>query len=206
MNTDIFETVTNLVKNGDAGLVVAACFCCILTGIVKKLSNKTATDLTHSFDICTIAPFIFGVLLSLASIILFGQDRSGGAIYSAIEKGLCIGALSTAIYKLWQSVDKSSLKQLCKDDLFNLFYTQLLTFSDTAQRLISGETTLKEIIGEVQTLTTNATKIYQDKDTQDKQTKLAELMKGIFDDKTVETLLPQLTLALEKYFNLSSES
>lgn len=205
-NQGILDTVLELVSNGKGFLVLGACICCVLTAVLKKvLCNKTVTDLTHSFDPCTVTPFIFGIGISAVIAVLFRQADGLADVAEIISNGLSMGALSTVIYHLWQSVDKSSLKQLCKDDLFNLFYNQLTAFTDIPQRLINGEVTIKEVIGEVSTLCANVKKIYQD-DATDKQSAVATLMAGIFDDTTISALLPQLTQALNKYFTAASES
>lgn len=64
---------------------------------------------------------------------------SGAADRRAVVDAVSVGATSVTVYKLFAASDKESLKNLMKDNVFSLVYSQIFLFSDARERLIDKE-------------------------------------------------------------------
>lgn len=200
----ITQTLTELLSGGNITLVGGAICCCLLTQIVKKFFlPKLNIDLEHRFDPTAFLPFLFALLFASVNVLL-----SGGGLTVAYKlkqifvDTLSMGALSTVAYKIYANLDGNGLKQLLKDDLFSLFYNALFDFGEAKQQLLEGKITLKQFIGEIQTMTIQAQKIYavEGKSDEIKEQELTALLTGIIDDDTLSKICDTLHLALVKYF------
>ncbi|MEG1528196.1 MAG: hypothetical protein RR248_00210 [Clostridia bacterium] len=195
---ELIKTVLELGAS-DAYLLIGALCCCFLTAIAKKmLINKVKVDVLHTFDPSTLFPYIFGIVICI--VVSLCTNKTKFDILISLQRGLITGALSTALYHLYQSVNKKGLKSLLKDDLFNLFYNQLLAFTSAPEQLLSKQISLPDLIGQAQTLANSAKSIYTEFTNKEIRTeKLTKLLGGIIDDEDVTNLLPLLDKALANY-------
>ena len=85
-----------------------------------------------------------------------------------------------------------------KDDIFGVFYTQLLYFGNARKRLADGTLTLADFIGQVRLIATNATEIYADAEMTDevKREKLGKLLSGIVQDSDINACTNVINRAL----------
>ncbi len=202
MDFEIFiESLFNLLKEGDnAFFVLYAVATCLLTQVTKKLFvNKVKVDIQHKFDFAVVLPFIFGAAFAVLDV--FGikgiryfdfKIAANLAVNSAT-----IGALSTALFKLVSSMSGKSLNSLLKDDVFGMFYTQLLYYGNARKQLLDKTLTLQDFISEVKLVSANALKIYsEDISEEEKRQKLAQLLCGIIDAESVSMCVNVLNKAL----------
>ena len=120
------------------------------------------------------------------------------AITQTAVDGATIGALATVIFKFLSGITGKSLKSLMKDDIFGVFYTQLLYFGNARKRLADGTLTLADFIGQVRLVATNATEIYADAEMTDevKREKLGKLLSGIVQDSDINACTNVINRAL----------
>ncbi|HRX13541.1 MAG TPA: hypothetical protein P5087_00755 [Eubacteriales bacterium] len=198
----VIETILSLSSGENLLLVGGAIVCCLLTGLIKKLLPKLKIDLTHSFDPCAVLPFAFGAVISGVASFILKFSSAGEQISFVLVETLTMGALSMAIYKLVSSINGTSLKQLLKSDVFSLFYNQLLTLTDAKKRLVSGELSEKQFVGEICTIAANASAIYAENATDEiKKENLIALLGGIIDSDTIDKVIDSLHVSLSKMFN-----
>ena len=200
--TFISSLLNFLSKSDSAYFVTYAVATCLLTQLVKKLFvNKFKVDVLHKFDFAVVLPFIFG--LGFAVLDAFVVKKSAFAfatVMCLLVNCASIGALATAIFKFVSSLSGQSLASLMKNDVFGVFYTQLLYFGNARQQMMDNTLTLKDFIAEVKLVSANAVEIYQSEDDFEvKRVRLARLLNGIVDDKSIETCVNALNQALCAY-------
>lgn len=194
------QSLFSLLKSSDnVYYVLYALATCLLTQIFKKLLvNKVKVDVLHKFDFAVILPFVFGAVFAVIDLAMvrhlaFCFDFVAKFVVSATT----IGALATVIFKFLSSLSGQSLKSLLKDDVFGVFYSQLLYFGKVRERLLNKEITLKDFVSQVKLIAANALEIYQSPDeSQIKKDKLYKLLTGIVDAQSLNTCIAVLHDAL----------
>lgn len=194
------QSLFSLLKSGDNVYYVAyAAVTCLLTQIFKKIFvNKVKVDVLHKFDFAVILPFVFGAVFAAVDLVFvrhvaFSLDFVAKFVISATT----IGALATVIFKFFSSLSGQSLKSLLKDDVFGVFYSQLLYFGSVRQRLLDGEISLKDFISEVKLVAANALEIYRTEEAAEiKKDKLYKLLNGIVDAQSLNSCIAVLHNAL----------
>ncbi len=196
--------VGNFMSNSDgAYFVVYAVVTCFLTELVKKLFvNKTKVDVLHKFDLAPVLPFIFGLAFAVADMYLVQRVKgfSLGTALRIIISALSIGALSSTGFKFIKSLSGQSLSDLMKNDVFAVFYNQLLYFGNVRQQMKDKNLTLNDFVEQVKLLASNAEQIYKQDDSIDsKRCRLAKLLSGIVDDQNIDTCVNAINDALARY-------
>ena len=89
------------------------------------------------------------------------------------------------------------MNSLLKDDVFGIFYTQLLYYGNVRQQLLDKTITLRDFFAQVKLIAANAEKIYvQDMSEDDKRRKLFELLNGVVDAESISACVNVLNKAL----------
>lgn len=196
------QSLFNFVKSCDnAYFVLYATLTCVLTQIVKKLIvNKVNVDVLHKFDVAVVLPFIFGFGFALYDVYTkYGFSFSIDVLSKVAVSTATIGALSSVIFKFVSSLSGQSLKSLLKDDVFGVFYNQLLYFGNVRSQLVNKQLSLSDFISQVKLLSSNATEIYSKQTTPEvKRNKLSKLLQGIVDEQSLATCVNVLADAMEK--------
>ncbi len=198
------QSLFNFIKNCDNAYFLAyAVVSCILTQLCKKLFvNKVDVDVLHKFDFAVVLPFIFGAVCAVVDEVFVKQARSFtfAIVTDCAVASATIGALATVIFKFVSSLSGKSMKSILKDDLFGAFYTQILYFGSARQKLLDKQLTLAGFISSVQLVCQNATQIYQQNASpDDKRRKLADLLKGIIDDQSLNACLDVLDQTMQTF-------
>lgn len=171
-----------------------------VTQVVKKLCvNKVDVDVKHKFDYAVVLPFVIATLF--AAVDLFVVQRKPLVFVSVTTlfvNAATIGALSTVVFKFVSSIGGQSLKTLLKDDVFGVFYTQLLYFGTVRQQLNDGTLSFVDFVDQVKLVAANAKQIYADETTTDesKRASLAKLLGGIVCDSDVNLCANVINRAL----------
>lgn len=199
-----FQSLFNFIKNCDNAYFLAyAVVTCIATQLCKKLFvNKVDVDVLHKFDFAVILPFVFGIVCAVIDEIFIKKvaQFAFSTVIDCAVSGATIGALSSVIFKFVSSLSGKSMKSILKDDLFGAFYTQLLYFGSLRQKLISKQLSLADFVSSVKLVCTNATEIYtQNISADDKRLKLAQLLKGIIDDQSIDACLDVLDKTMQTF-------
>ena len=203
-----FETFVSLFRqylaNSDnAYYVLYAVATCLLTQLLKKIFvNKIKVDVLHKFDFSVIIPYIVGVAFAVVDVYLVHGIRAFNLsiVLKIIIGAVTIGALASTMFKLVKSVFGQSLSSLMKDDIFGVFYTQLLYFGNVRQQLIDKTLTLQEFIEQVKLISANAQSIYAtDASADSKRCQLARLLGGIIGEKSIDICINLLNEALVAY-------
>ncbi len=172
---------------------------CLLTQLVKKLFlDKAKVNVLHKFDWAPLLPFIFG--LAFAAVDVFAVQKKAFAFSSAVQTvfaALAIGALASTGFRFVKSLSGQSLGDLMKNDVFGVFYTQLLYFGNIRKQIAAKELTLDDFIGKVKLLASDAEAIYKRDDSVDaKRCALAKLLGGIIDEESIDTCVNAINEAL----------
>jgi len=205
MDFEVFiESLLNFIKSSDnAYFVMYAAATCVLTQIAKKLFvSKVKVDVLHKFDFAVILPFIFGAVFAVIDI--FAVKRVGVfSIETAADLAVdaaAIGALASTLFKSFSSISGKKLSKLMSDDVFGMFYTQLLYYGNVREQLLNKTITLQGFIDQVKLVSANAADIYKSDETEDvKRQKLAKLLMGIIDEDSVNVCVNVLNKALINY-------
>ena len=196
-------SLVDFVSNGDgAYFVLYAVVTCLLTQLVKKLFvSKVKVDVLHKFDFAVVLPFIFGLIFAVVDAFFVKKWAfSLMMVLRIVINCVSIGALASTIFKFVSSLSGQSLASLMKNDVFGVFYTQLLYFGNVRQQMLDKTLTMKDFMAEVKIISANAVEIYRSDDNVDvKRTRLAKLLSGIVDDKSIETCINALNQALNSY-------
>lgn len=198
-----FQSLFSLLKSGDnAYYVLYAVATCLLTQVFKKLFvNKVKVDIMHKFDFACVLPFIFGGVFSVIDVFAVGRVTylDFDVIVRLAVSCAAIGALATVIFRFCSSLGGKSLKAMMKDDAFGIFYTQLLYFGNVREKLEAKELSLRDFISQVKLVSSNAMDIYLGvEDENAKRVKLAELLNGIVDERSISTCVNALNQALTR--------
>ena len=188
-----FETFINslfsLLRNGDnLYYVLYALVTCALTQIFKKfVVNKVKVDVLHKFDWAVVLPFVFGLGFAAIDLTLVRHTEfSFNFAVQLVVSATTIGALASVIFKFVSSLSGQSLKSLLKDDIFGVFYTQLLYFGNVRSQLLNKEISFRDFIAQVKLLSANAVAIYKTDDSDEvKKDKLARLLSGVITNDNV---------------------
>ena len=200
--TFISSLVNYLSASDGAYFVMYAVATCLLTQLVKKLFvSKFKVDVLHKFDFSVVLPFIFGLGFAFVDCFLVKKWAFTFAVaLRIVVNAVSIGALASAIFKFVSSLSGQSLASLMKNDVFGVFYTQLLYFGNVRQQMLEKTLTMKDFIAEVKLISANAVEIYRSEDGIDaKRTRLAKLLAGIVDEKSIEACINALNSALCSY-------
>ena len=176
----------------------------ILTQIAKKIFvNKVKVDVLHKFDFATLLPFLFSTVFAVIDVLFVEKMPLSWQFAAQVVVGaVTVGALSTVIFKAISSLTGGSLKSLLKDDVFGVFYNQLLYFGNVRQQLMDKKITLKEFLSQVKLLVANARTIYDCDDTDViKKDKLHRLLVGIIDNDSIAACVEVLHKSLLSVFN-----
>lgn len=198
---EFIKSLFRLLQNGDnAYFVIYAVATCLLTQALKKLFvNKVKVDVLHKFDVAAVLPFVLGLVFAVTDAFAVKGIRYFNLnVAAAIAvNAATVGALATALFKLISSLSGKSLNSLMKDDLFGMFYTQLLYYGNVRAQLLSKTLTMQDFLAQVKLLAANADRIYaQDISEDDKRRKLAELLSGVVDEQSVAACVNVLNKAL----------
>ena len=198
---EFIKSLFRLLQNGDnAYFVIYAVATCLLTQALKKLFvNKVKVDVLHKFDVAAVLPFVLGLVFAVTDAFAVKGIRYFNLnVAAAIAvNAATVGALATALFKLISSLSGKSLNSLMKDDLFGMFYTQLLYYGNVRAQLLSKTLSMQDFLAQVKLLAANADKIYsQDLTEDDKRRKLAELLSGVVDEQSVAACVNVLNKAL----------
>lgn len=199
-----FQSLFSFIKNCDNAYFLAyAVATCIATQLCKKLFvNKVDVDVLHKFDFAVVLPFIFGTVCAVIDEIFVKKvaEFAFSTVMDCAVSGATIGALATVIFKFVSSLSGKSMKSILKDDLFGAFYTQLLYFGSLRQKLISKQLSLADFVSSVKLVCTTATEIYkQNLSADEKRLKLAQLLKGIIDDQSIDACLDVLDKTMQTF-------
>lgn len=202
--TFISSLVGYLSSSDSAYFVTYAVATCLLTQLVKKLVvNKVKVDVLHKFDFAVVLPFIFGLGFAVLDGFVVRRVAFGLAVaFKMVVNAVSIGALASAIFKFVSSLSGQSLSSLMKNDVFGVFYTQLLYFGNARKLMQEKALTLKDFIAQVKLISANAVEIYSSEDGVDvKRARLAKLLAGIVDEKSIEACINALNSALVSYLS-----
>ena len=199
-----FQSLFSFIKNCDNAYFLAyAVVTCIATQLCKKLFvNKVDVDVLHKFDFAVVLPFIFGIVCAVFDEFWVQKiaELTFATIVDCAVSGATIGALATVIFKFVSSLSGKSMKSILKDDLFGAFYTQLLYFGSLRHKLLDKQLSLTDFVSSVKLVCTNATEIYRlNISVDDKRRKLAELLKGIIDDESIDACLDVLDKTMQTF-------
>ena len=203
-----FEAFWSLIKQyiancDNAYFLLYAVVTCLLTQLLKKIFvDKIKVEILHKFDVSVIIPFIVGLIFAVLDIFVVQRVRTFNLsiAFKLVLLGLAIGALSSTMFKLVSSMSGQSLSSLMKNDVFGVFYTQLLYFSNIRQQLVDKTITLNEFIEQVKLISATAKSIYETEGSADsKRCQLAKLLSSIIDEKSIETCINALNEALIHY-------
>ncbi len=193
-------------KSNNFSYLAYSVLVCVLTEIVKKIFvKKVAVDVMHKFDVAVILPFIFGTLLAFADALCeVGLVFTAETVYNALVEGLSVGAFATLIFKFGKSISGNSLSNLLKDDVFGIFYTQMLYFGTAKQQMQEGSLTFTEFLQQVQLVASKAQEIYSAEDDDEvKRSKLVQLMGGIVSSQTMSQAVAVIHRALLSHYEKS---
>ena len=192
-----------IVDSDNAYFVLYAGATCLLTQLLKKIFvNKTKVDVFHKFDFAVILPFIVAFAFAVLDVYVVQAMRTFNLSIAAriVVSTIAIGALASTVFKLVKCISGQSLSSLMKDDVFGVFYTQLLYFGNIRQQLLDKTITLADFIEQVKLISANAKDMYATDDSVDsKRCQLANLLGGIIDDKSITTCINALNEALINY-------
>lgn len=193
----------SLAQSDGAYYILYAIAACLLTQLAKRLFvNKAKVDVLHKFDWAPLLPYIFG--LAFALLDEFAVKKSAFALSSVLRAALAalaIGSLACCGYRFVHSLSGQSLSALMKDDVFGVFYNQLLYFGNVRQQISEKKLTLEDFVAKVKLLASDAEAIYKQEGSVDsKRCRLAVLLKGIIDDDSIETCVNAINQALVRLF------
>lgn len=205
-----FSALFSLLKSGDnLYYVLYALLTCALTQILKKfLVNKVSVEVLHKFDIAVILPFIFGlVFAALDQIFLQRMPFSFRFVTQLVVSATTIGALSSVMFKFVSSLSGQSLKSLLKDDIFGIFYTELLYFGTVRAQLLNKEISFKDFVAQVKLLSANAVTIYKtDASAEVKKSKLSKLLSGVITGGNVQLCTETLNSSLMALYDTNTQA
>lgn len=205
------ESLLRFIQSSDnAYFVLYAIATCILTQIVKKLFvNTVKVDVLHKFNFAVVLPFIFGAVFAVLDVFLIERVKvfDCNVAVGLIVDSAAIGALASTVFKLVSSLSGDKLSKLMADDIFAIFYFQLMYFGNAREQLLDKTLSLKQFANEVKLLATNAVDIYKsDLSEEEKRLKLVTLLSGIIDENSVNTCVNSLHRAMLGYIEKTAKS
>lgn len=172
---------------------------CILTQITKKIFvNKVKVEVLHKFNLASLLPFLFGTVFAVLDLVFVQKmPFSWRFVAQIVLSAATVGALASVIFRAVSSLTGGNLKSLMKDDVFGVFYTQLLYFGTVRKQLLDKQLKLKDFVAEVKLLVQNAKNIYAAEDADAvKKDKLHRLLVGIIDNDSIAACVDVLHNAL----------
>lgn len=205
------ESLLRFIQSSDnAYFVLYAVLTCALSQVAKKLFvNKVKVDVLHKFDFAVVLPFVFGALFAVLDVFCVKRVTvfDCKVATSLVVNAAAIGALASTVFKLISSLSGDKLSKLMTDDVFAIFYLQLLYFGNARQQLLSKAITLKQFASEVKLIAANAVDIYKTEDSEEvKRQNLVKLLSGIIDENSVNTCVNSLHKAMVNYTANTTES
>ena len=188
----------------NAYLLLYAIATCLLTQAVKKLFiDRAKVEILHKFDPTPLLPFIFGTVFAVIDVYVVQGARGFGfsdLMHIALT-AIAIGALASTGFRFVNSVSGQSLSSLMKNDVFGVFYTQLLYIGGIRERIKDNKLTMQEFINTVKQLTASAEDICkQDCNAETKRKLLAELLDGLVDESGIDACVSAIFDALTALF------
>lgn len=188
--------------SGNVYLVVYAIATCVLTQVFKKfIVNKAKVDVLHKFDWAPVLPFVFGAMFAFVDVYVVRGVRGFNmtVVFQLLFNTLSVAALASTGYRIVKSASGQSLSALLKNDLFGVFYTQLLYFGNVRQQIEDKKLTMQDFVAQVKLLASSAEQIYgEDLSIDQKRCKLAKLLNGIVDESSIESCINVLNEALQR--------
>ena len=128
------------------------------------------------------APFVFALPVVAIKMLLVDKTGWSGLLTDALlVDAVSVGATSVTVYKLFAASDKESLKNLMKDNVFSLVYSQIFLFSDARERLIDKSVKAVDFVAGIKELATELAGVYgEDADKEGTALKLGERMAELF--------------------------
>ena len=204
MDYETFITsLFNLLKNcQNVYFVVYACLTCLLTQLCKKLFvSKVDVDVLGKFDFAVVLPFIFGVVFAVVDVIFVQTvpQFNFAVVLQTLVSSATIGALASIIFKCFSSISGKSLKNMLKDDCFNIFYNQLMFLGNVRESLVNKQLSMSDFVSQVKILALNAQKIFsKDTSSEEKFLHLCRLLQGIVDEQCIDACAKAILQAMEK--------
>lgn len=199
------ESLLRFIQSSDnAYFVMYALATCVLSQVAKKLFvNKVKVDVLHKFDLAVVLPFVFGAIFAVVDVFCVKPTIARDCIRVVVDVMVdtaAIGALASTIFKMCSSFSGQKLSKLMTDDVFAMFYTQLLYYGNVRQQMLDKTLTLKTFVDQVKLVAANAVDIYKaDADEEAKRQKLATLLSGVIADDSVAACVNVLHKALSNY-------
>ena len=194
------ESLFGFIKNSEnMYFLLYAVATCLVSQIAKKLLvNKVKVDVEHKFDLAVVLPFVFGTIFAAVDTFVVACAPFGfRSVVGMFVDGATIGALSSVIFRFVSSLGNKSFKSLMKDDVFGVFYTQLLYFGNARDRLADGTLSYADFLQQVKLVATNARQIYLTDAADDvKRAGLARLLGGIVDETDINLCVNVINRAL----------
>ncbi len=191
-----------LAQSDNVCFVLYAVATCLLTEAVKKLFvNKAKVNVLHRFDLTPLLPFIFGLAFAAVDVFAVKGQRTFdmAVVYRLALSAVTIGALASTLFRCVKSLSGGSLDDLMKNDVFAVFYTQLLYFGKVRQQIEDKKLSFADFIGKVKLLSAEAESIYAESGSADeKRCRLGKLLCGIIDDGSLDACLNVLNEALQR--------
>ena len=154
------DFVVMLIKTRGFAYFVETLVVVVLVQLLKKLLPKLKIDLTLLVD---------------------KTGWSGLLTDALLVDAVSVGATSVTVYKLFAASDKESLKNLMKDNVFSLVYSQIFLFSDARERLIDKSVKAVDFVAGIKELATELAGVYgEDADKDGTALKLGERMAELF--------------------------
>lgn len=205
MDFEIFASqIGKILSDSDCVFyLIYAVATCFVTQIIKKfVVNKAKVDVLHKFDWATVIPFFVAFAFAVLDVFVVQKVRyfDFDIFLRLALSTLTIGSLSTTGYKVAKSISGQSLSALMKNDIFGVFYTQLLYFGNVREQIAANKLTLQDFVDQVKLLASNAEAIYREEGSVDtKRCELAKLLAGIVDENNIDTCINVINQALVNY-------
>ena len=184
-----FNSLFSLLKNSEnLYYLLYALATGVLTQVFKKfLVNKVNVEVLHKFDFAVIMPFVFGLGFAIIDLVCVRHaEFSLNFLFQLVVSATTVGALASIIFKFVSSLSGQSLKSLLKDDVFGVFYTELLYFGNVRRQLLNKEISFKDFLAQVKLISANAVSIYSTDDSVEvKKDKLAKLLSGLISNDNI---------------------
>ena len=199
----VSRIVEYIVTGDNVFFILYSIATCLLTELIKKIFvNKAKVDILHKFDFAVILPFIFGFSFAVLDVYVVDAERVFNVeiVWRIAISSVTIGAFASTMFKSVKALSGQSLANLMKDDVFGVFYTQLLYFGNIRQQLADKKLTMKDFVNQVKLIAANAQKIYSTEDSAEvKRTQLSKLLNGILDEQSIAKCISALNDALISY-------
>lgn len=215
---NLLQNLLAVFKNTDNNgvfLLESVAVCLIVQIFKLYVVDKLKIDFTGKFDPVCLLPLVFGVAFAVLNAVAAKVVWLGwSTVYDVLIDGLCIGATSTLMYKTFAAFDKTNLKTLCKDGVFDILYNEILIVTDVKQKLLDKEFTLAEFVAKLKHAASGIKAVYDkdidgDQDGQNekqhdeyKRECLKTLLAGFVGDDNLDGVVQVLHRAFKEYFGM----